>query len=160
MKTHLWLSTITALFFCCATMPVSAQTSPQQRMKGCAQEWNAMKAANQTAGRSYRDFERECLAKRPASSSTVGSASPLPGAPPARTAARTRSATATPSGAGDAGQAQRNCPSESVVWVNTATKVYHFSGSRLYGTTKEGTYMCQSASERAGFRAAKNEKPK
>jgi hypothetical protein len=41
---------------------------------------------------------------------------------------------------------------------NPATKVYHFSGSRFYGQTRTGKYMCRSESEQAGFRAAKNER--
>jgi hypothetical protein len=37
--------------------------------------------------------------------------------------------------------------------------VYHFAGTRNYGKTKQGAYMCQKDSDSAGFRAAKNEKP-
>jgi hypothetical protein len=40
----------------------SAQTQ-QELMKVCADEWNNLKVANQTAGKVYQDFIRECLAR-------------------------------------------------------------------------------------------------
>ena len=51
--------------------------------------------------------------------------------------------------------AKANCPTDSVVWVNLASKVYHASGSRTYGKTKRGAYMCEKESVAAGFRAPK-----
>jgi hypothetical protein len=56
-------------------------------------------------------------------------------------------------------EAKAHCPSDLVVWANTKSKVYHFAGTRNYGKTKQGAYMCQKDSDSAGFRAAKNEKP-
>jgi hypothetical protein len=41
------------------------------------------------------------------------------------------------------------------VWVNSTSKVYHGIGSRSYGKTKTGAYMCEKESAAAGFRAAK-----
>jgi hypothetical protein len=55
--------------------------------------------------------------------------------------------------------AKSHCPSDLVVWANTKSKVYHFAGTRNYGKTKQGAYMCQKEGDSAGFRAAKNEKP-
>ena len=55
--------------------------------------------------------------------------------------------------------AQSHCPTDTVVWANTKSKIYHVSGSDWYGKTKQGAYMCQKESEQSGFRAAKNEKP-
>lgn len=40
------------------------------------------------------------------------------------------------------------------VWVNTKSHVYHCAGSRYYGTTKNGTYMTESAAKAAGNRPA------
>lgn len=54
--------------------------------------------------------------------------------------------------------AKSHCGSQTIVWLNTRSRVYHFAGTRDYGRTKEGAYMCQSDADKAG-RAAKNEKP-
>ncbi|EHH69675.1 hypothetical protein GMO_09830 [Gluconobacter morbifer G707] len=36
------------------------------------------------------------------------------------------------------------------VWVNTATHVYHLSGSFWYGSTAHGKYMCEQDAKRTG----------
>jgi hypothetical protein len=52
-------------------------------------------------------------------------------------------------------EAKANCPSDVVVWVNSISKIYHSSGSRSYGKTRSGSYMCEKDSVAAGFRAPK-----
>ena len=52
-------------------------------------------------------------------------------------------------------EAKANCPSDVVVWVNSISKIYHSSGSRSYGKTRSGAYMCEKDSVAAGFRAPK-----
>jgi hypothetical protein len=42
--------------------------------------------------------------------------------------------------------------------MNPKLRVYHFAGTRYYGTTKHGTYMCETEAKAAGGRAAENEK--
>ena len=37
--------------------------SQQDLIKICADEWNALKSANRTAGKIYQDFVKECLAR-------------------------------------------------------------------------------------------------
>jgi hypothetical protein len=54
-------------------------------------------------------------------------------------------------------EAKTHCGSQSVVWMNTKSHVYHMAGTKTYGHTKQGAYMCQADAAKAG-RPAKNEK--
>jgi hypothetical protein len=74
-------------------------------------------------------------AKEPAGAKTTAAAA----AAPATTAAPTPAA-AAPAAAGGPGQ----------VWVNPKSKVYHCSGTKWYGKTKDGSYMTESAAKAAG----------
>lgn len=47
--------------------------------------------------------------------------------------------------------------SDPRVWVNTRSGIYHYPGSRWYGHTREGEFMCRSAADAHGYRAARNE---
>lgn len=51
-----------------------------------------------------------------------------------------------------------HCPTDTVVWANTRSNIYHFRGTANYGTTKAGAYMCERNALAGGVRAAKNEK--
>jgi hypothetical protein len=42
-----------------------------------------------------------------------------------------------------------------MVWVNTATKIYHREGDPWYGKTKHGKYMTEADAIKAGYRASK-----
>lgn len=55
-------------------------------------------------------------------------------------------------------QAKAHCPSDTVVWANTNSKIYHFNDNRNYGNTKSGAYMCEADAVATGIRAPKNEK--
>ena len=57
-------------------------------------------------------------------------------------------------------EAKAHCPSDTVVWLNTKSHKYHFSGHKSYGTTKQGAYMCEADAKAAGNVAAKGEQPK
>jgi hypothetical protein len=42
------------------------------------------------------------------------------------------------------------------VWVNTATGVYHYPGTRWYGNTKQGKFMSEADARAQGYRPARN----
>jgi hypothetical protein len=71
MKTHvIAVSCSLALF----SLVVAGPAHAQGRMKACADEWNTMKAANQTAGKKYREFQKECMARSAAAPATTPAA--------------------------------------------------------------------------------------
>lgn len=51
--------------------------------------------------------------------------------------------------------ATKACKS-AVVWGNPDSGVYHLKGSRDYGRTKSGEWVCEAAAKKAGWHAAKN----
>ncbi len=52
--------------------------------------------------------------------------------------------------------AQRHCPRDTVVWLNTNSGVYHEKGMRWYGNTKSGAYVCKREADAAGDRDTRN----
>ena len=154
----------------------------QKTVKACQEEWQANKAANQTNGITEKAYVDQCrvgatpsqTTAAPPTSTTAPTAAPAtpapaptaaaPGAKPAArptSTARTVAVTPTnPVGANEfstEAQAKTRCPTDTVVWVNLKSRVYHFSGTRFYGETKSGAYMCERDSLSEGMRAAKNE---
>jgi hypothetical protein len=164
-----------------ATPPASpAATGPapltgaKKTVKQCSDEWTANKASIQASGKTKKDYIAEC---RGVSSSiqAAPNAEPSPTATPIQppdTAARPSASparrpplasppTRTPTGlnqfASEA-EARAHCPTDTIVWANLNSKIYHFSGHRSYGTTKSGAYMCEGETSAADIHAAKNEK--
>ena len=53
--------------------------------------------------------------------------------------------------------AQASCPADTVVWSTmTKSKVLHASGSKYFGKTKHGVFVCEKPAEAAGYHLAKN----
>ena len=52
--------------------------------------------------------------------------------------------------------AQKHCPADTVVWLNTNSGVYHLKGERWYGRTKYGAYVCKKEADAAGYRETRN----
>jgi hypothetical protein len=123
---------------CAALMGLSALTpsafAQQKTIKQCNDEWAADQAAIAASGKTKQVFVAECR-----------------GAPiPARAAA------AVPLGKGQfatEAEAKTSCSTDTVVWVNLKSRVYHVSGSGYYGLTRVGAYRCQKDSLAAGFRS-------
>ncbi len=181
------MRTALGVAICSAMIALAALSSPsfaqQKTVKACENEWRANRAANQAAGITQKAYVEKCRAgiaptqaapaapaqpapaRRPAATTTAPPAAPAAQQPaPARPAARTAPAATTavaPSGGNqfsNEAQAKVRCPSDTVVWVNTDSKIYHFTGYSDYGRTKKGAYMCERDATAGGFRAAKNEK--
>lgn len=52
--------------------------------------------------------------------------------------------------------AQKHCPHDTVVWLNTKSGIYHLKGERWYGNTKYGAYVCKKEADAAGDRETEN----
>ena len=52
--------------------------------------------------------------------------------------------------------AQKHCPRDEVVWLNTSSGVYHEKGMRWYGNTKHGASVCRKEADAAGDRDTRN----
>lgn len=155
--------------------PVLAQ---QKTAKECRAEWQANKAGNQAKGITEKAYIDQCrsvsaapaAAPAPTKSATTPAptksaatpAAPPPAAKPAPVPARPSPTVGTaPSGANQFANetlARVHCPRDLVVWANLNSRIYHFSGNKDYGNTKEGAYMCEKDALGQGIRAAKNEK--
>jgi len=53
-------------------------------------------------------------------------------------------------------EAQKHCPADTIVWVNTPSGVYHFRGERWYANTKNGAFVCRKEGDAVGYRATRN----
>src|SRR5229473_1036138 len=105
---------------------------------------------------------------RPAPTATEAAPAPAPQKPAPTTTAAPAPAQqpSAPKGSAtmEAGQfvddasAKAQCPTDTVVWVNLPSKIYHFAGTKSYGTTKRGAYMCEKEAIAAEDRASKTEK--
>jgi len=155
-----------------APAPVQMPAATMKTASQCDAEYAANKAAIKASGQTKRAFVAACRAGTETIPQGAAAApAPAPAPAPAQNtgslfpwqqpAAPAPTATAAPTGAGQFAseqQAKYRCPSDTVVWVNTNSGVYHFPGTHNYGHTKQGAYMCEADAKAAGDRAAKNEK--
>lgn len=166
------------------TKESKSASGDKKTAKECADEWRANKAANQAKGVTEKAYVADCRSGKttamtqpsaapaatpknepapPRASRNQEAATPPSAPAPSKPAATTAAAPASgkPQAANQfaaEGQAQSHCPRGLVVWANTDSKIYHFSGHSDYGHTKQGAYMCEQDAEAQGMRAAKNEK--
>jgi hypothetical protein len=51
--------------------------------------------------------------------------------------------------------AKSHCGSDAVVWGNTSSHVLHDPGTKYYGKTKRGGYVCKGMAVNAGYHESK-----
>ena len=144
----------------------------ESAMAACASQWKDAKAAGTTGGATWPQFLARCRAQsaQPSSATVAPLPAPAPTPAPAPQPAPNngslfpwwqpaQNAAPAPTGAGQfrtEAEARYRCPSDKVVWVNTASKIYHYQGARYYAQTKKGAYMCEADARAAGDRASRS----
>lgn len=157
---------LAALFF--GTLAPYALHAQSTAPAGTAQAGQDQSAASTTTTKSKR---KKKTAPADASASTTASGTPAasgsasasapaaaPAASPAKAAtAQTSATTATKSHSSSASTVQAQTPpSPGMVWLNTKSGVYHKSGSKWYGKTKEGKWLTEADAQKGGYKAAKD----
>ncbi len=171
------LTAATIAFVLAVGGPTSANA--ESVMKACASQWKQAQAAGTTGGQTWPQFLSQCRTREgsaavPPSGSFAPAPAPVPAPAPASQsgslfpwwqpsapASAPASNVGTPSAlrAGEYTtelQARARCPSGTVVWVNTPTRIYHYSGTRYFGHTRRGAYMCEADARAAGYRATRS----
>jgi hypothetical protein len=52
--------------------------------------------------------------------------------------------------------ARQHCPTDTVVWLNLPTMIWHHKGERWYARTKDGTFVCEKEAAACGARPTHN----
>lgn len=94
---------------------------------------------------------------QPSRTAPTITAAPVP-APAQQPSSTKVSATLEAGQFADEASAKARCSTDTVVWVNLPSKVYHFAGTKSYGTTKRGAYMCEREAIAVENHASKTEK--
>ena len=157
-----------AAFLIAATFAGAAGARAESVMAACASQWKAAQAAGTTGGASWPQFLAKCKTQvsQPSSANMAPTSAPVPAPASAPNSGSlfpwwqpNPNAAPAPTGAGQFGaevEARARCPNDKVVWVNTASKIYHYPGTRYYARTKLGAYMCEADAKAAGDRAARS----
>ena len=136
-------------------------------MAACAAQWKQAQAAGTTGGATWPQFLARCKTQAAQPASAAPAPAPAPAQAPAPSGGPlfpwwqqpAQNAAPAPTGAGQFGaeaEARARCPSDKVVWVNTASKVYHYQGTRYYARTRHGAFMCEADARAAGDRVARS----
>jgi hypothetical protein len=158
--------------------PASATSSNagagQSVMKLCAGQWKDAKSAGTTGGQTWPQFLAQCRTRQGSAAAPSGGFAPAPAPAPASAPASQSGSLfpwwkqSAPASAPDAPATPRageyttelaaraRCPSDTVVWANTPTRIYHYSGTRYFGHTRNGAYMCEADARSAGYRASRS----
>jgi hypothetical protein len=146
---------------------MAAPLGGKKTVKECQDEWRANKAANQAKGITEKAYVGECRAGTAMKMEpTQVKMAPAASVPKEKETTKMTPASASPGMGKPTGanqyaaesQAKSHCRSDTVVWANLESKIYHFAGHGDYGHTKQGAYMCEKDAMGQGMRAAKNEK--
>lgn len=161
---HLFFRAATAVTLAFAfANPLPAQA--ESVMSACAGQWKQVQAAG-GAGQTWPQFLAQCRTRLGSAAPPSGTVAPAPApAPPAQSGSlfpwwqpAAPSSTPAATAAGEYStelQARARCPSDTVVWVNLRTRIYHHAGTHNYGHTRQGAYMCEAEARAAGNRAAR-----
>jgi hypothetical protein len=52
--------------------------------------------------------------------------------------------------------AQRHCPGDTVVWLNTYSGIWHYKGAKYWMNTKYGAFACEQEAGKLGMRASRD----
>ena len=154
-----------AAAFLAAVFVMTAPANAESVMASCAREWKQAQAAGATGGATWPQFLAQCKTQHSAAAAPAPAPAPPPPAPASQPQTGslfpwlkpTQTAPA-PTAAGQfstEAAARYRCPSDQVVWVNNESKIYHYQGTRYYGRTKKGAYMCEADAKASGARASR-----
>ena len=52
--------------------------------------------------------------------------------------------------------AQKHCPRDTVVWLNTYSGIWHYRGSKYWMNTKYGAFVCEDEARKNGMRESRD----